>query len=425
MNFTSGGHWSTNNISGNGSFDNSTVQTNGVGPRAMADDDPPTIKAVKAAALALVFQLSLIGNPLIIATVFKNHNRRMRTASNYFIVNLAVADLLMTTIQIPRAIVLVYFKHLWLIGGAVGLISCKLVIFVPFVAIFTSTLSFLVMAADRLLAVYYPMKRFFAGKTAGLVIALTWFLPTCYYYVYFHYAKLFYMGGKTLCGLSVEIIADLFKTMDAFYVTFTWVSFTLTIALPMLITAAFYSAIAVRLCKTKTPGQVSISERSRRQRTNVKVIKMLATVVLVFFLGYAPTLIGKIMCDTNKEFCTMPKYAFFKFFMLYSNSAVRPFIYPIFNQNFRVGISSILVGIFCCRRNARQQVFPHVDRSGTTTSRATFRSDNMPETRVWGAFRWLATNAVVPISSYIRIYSLNEISCRTKSMMNGTGLWYG
>ena len=49
---------------------------------------------VKSLIYGIIIIFSLIGNALIIAIVLQN--RKMRTATNYYIVNLAVADIMVT-----------------------------------------------------------------------------------------------------------------------------------------------------------------------------------------------------------------------------------------------------------------------------------------------------------------------------------------
>ncbi|XP_020298475.1 orexin receptor type 2-like, partial [Pseudomyrmex gracilis] len=52
---------------------------------------------------SIVFVVGLIGNALVCMAVYRNHS--MRTVTNYFIVNLAVADLLVLLICLPPSVV--------------------------------------------------------------------------------------------------------------------------------------------------------------------------------------------------------------------------------------------------------------------------------------------------------------------------------
>ena len=70
----------------------------------------------------IVFILGLGGNALVCLAVYRNHS--MRTVTNYFIVNLAVADLLVIIVCLPPTVVwditLTWF---------LGLIPCKIVLY--------------------------------------------------------------------------------------------------------------------------------------------------------------------------------------------------------------------------------------------------------------------------------------------------------
>lgn len=69
---------------------------------------------------SVVFVIGLIGNALVCMAVYRNHS--MRTVTNYFIVNLAVADLLVLLICLPPT-VLWDVTETWFLG----LKLCKIV----------------------------------------------------------------------------------------------------------------------------------------------------------------------------------------------------------------------------------------------------------------------------------------------------------
>lgn len=62
---------------------------------------------------SIVFVVGLIGNALVCMAVYRNHS--MRTVTNYFIVNLAVADLLVLLICLPPS-VLWDVTETWFLG---------------------------------------------------------------------------------------------------------------------------------------------------------------------------------------------------------------------------------------------------------------------------------------------------------------------
>lgn len=78
---------------------------------------------------SVVFIIGLIGNALVCMAVYRNHS--MRTVTNYFIVNLAVADLLVLLICLPPS-VLWDVTETWFLG----LKLCKAVPYLQ-VSVFT------------------------------------------------------------------------------------------------------------------------------------------------------------------------------------------------------------------------------------------------------------------------------------------------
>lgn len=71
---------------------------------------------------AIVFVIGLIGNALVCIAVYRNHS--MRTVTNYFIVNLAVADFMVILICLPPT-VLWDVTETWFFGNAM----CRLVLY--------------------------------------------------------------------------------------------------------------------------------------------------------------------------------------------------------------------------------------------------------------------------------------------------------
>ena len=82
-------------------------------------------KGAKITAFVFLMLLSMLGNALLIAVVYKNANQRMRTPSNYFILNMACADVLLTVFSVPVSIVDTAYSHQWLITGVAGELLCR------------------------------------------------------------------------------------------------------------------------------------------------------------------------------------------------------------------------------------------------------------------------------------------------------------
>ena len=106
-------------------------------------------------ACSLIFLVSLVGNTVIGIIVFKT--KTMRKPINFFIVNMAISDIMLPIFKIPQLIQVQYIDY-WPIGGPLGEALCKLVYFLKDVSVLVSIQSLVLIAVDRFGAVVYPLR---------------------------------------------------------------------------------------------------------------------------------------------------------------------------------------------------------------------------------------------------------------------------
>ena len=133
-----------------------------------------TVKISLMVVLSIICFLSLVGNTLIIITVYKRPE--LKKTVNYFIVNMAVSDFVFPLTAIPASLAeLLSSSWQWPIGGTAGLILCKLRNYVMAVSLTVSIESLVWIALDRFVAVVWPMKvHLITSKFRCFAIASTW-----------------------------------------------------------------------------------------------------------------------------------------------------------------------------------------------------------------------------------------------------------
>jgi len=111
-------------------------------------------------------------------------HQELRKTMNYFIVNMAVSDLLFSLIKIPREITVLVNKSLhWHVAGMLGSIFCKFSYFASSVSLFVSVQSLVWIAIDRFLAIVFPIKLgLISGKIRTKAIVSTWILAGVFYF---------------------------------------------------------------------------------------------------------------------------------------------------------------------------------------------------------------------------------------------------
>ncbi|GAV02344.1 hypothetical protein RvY_12924-1 [Ramazzottius varieornatus] len=116
---------------------------------------------------AIIFFFGTAGNVLVIFSVIRNPS--MRSVTNHFIVNLALADCLVLIICLPPTI-LWDVTETWFLGS----FMCRAVLFCQRVCVFVSVLTFFCIAVDRWHAIVQPLKFASTASRAKIAVLLTW-----------------------------------------------------------------------------------------------------------------------------------------------------------------------------------------------------------------------------------------------------------
>lgn len=137
----------------------------------------PDLNMVKSVVLGLVLGtfivFGIVGNILVILSVACN--RHLRTVTHYFIVNLAVADLLLSATVLPFSAILEVLDR-WVFGRA----FCNVWAAVDVLCCTASIMSVCIISVDRYIGVSYPLRypAIMTKHRAVLAVMLLWVLST-------------------------------------------------------------------------------------------------------------------------------------------------------------------------------------------------------------------------------------------------------
>ena len=129
---------------------------------------------VIAVAIVLIAVAGLIGNSMIILAVA--FSRKLQTATNAFVINLAIADLLTSFVLICSAVG-VLGEDEWPIPQAYWM--CEAIGFSIRTFISTSVYNLAVIAVNRLICITKPnlYKKLFSSCKIAVLLAITWIVP--------------------------------------------------------------------------------------------------------------------------------------------------------------------------------------------------------------------------------------------------------
>lgn len=99
-----------------------------------------------------IFVLALVGNGVVCYIVYSSP--RMKTVTNYFIVNLAVGDIMMSLFCVPFSFVSILLLQYWPFGS----LLCHLVNYSQAVSVLVSAYTLVAISIDRYMAILWPLR---------------------------------------------------------------------------------------------------------------------------------------------------------------------------------------------------------------------------------------------------------------------------
>ncbi|XP_030654212.1 somatostatin receptor type 5 [Nomascus leucogenys] len=277
----------------------------------------------------LVCAAGLGGNTLVIYVVLRF--AKMKTVTNIYILNLAVADVLYV-LGLPF-LATQNAASFWPFGP----VLCRLVMTLDGVNQFTSVFCLTVMSVDRYLAVVHPLSsaRWRRPRVAKLASAAAWALSLCMSLPLLVFADV--QEGGT-CNASWPEPVGLW---GAIFIIYTAV---LGFFAPLLVISLCYLLIVV---KVRAAG---VRVGCVRRRSERKVTRMVLVVVLVFagcWLPFFTVNIVNLAVALPQEPASAGLY-FFVVILSYANSCANPVLYGFLSDNFRQSFQKVL----CLRKGS-------------------------------------------------------------------------
>ncbi|XP_062604204.1 QRFP-like peptide receptor isoform X1 [Saccostrea cucullata] len=341
-------------------------------PLHMLESTPAGEAAVKITVYVLLILIALIGNTLIILVVLKN--KRMQTTTNYFLVNLAVSDLV-----VSLSCSWVHLVDDLTEGWVLGEFFCPFNTFAQVASLVSSILSLTLVACDRFFGIVYAMKAHIIERKAKPVIIAIWIVLTAVAIPMLIYRRVHERHWKNhiekWCD-DVEWSIDLENGESHYHrparvAYWTCVSVILFF-LPIVAMFGAYCGIIKTLWSTKIPGERVYKENMVQTKMKRKVIIMLIVILAVFALCWCPLQITILYSEYRGNHTKRLEewYIHLEFsarLLAFSNSAFNPLIYAGFNENFRKGLFNLLG----CYKKIRWTPVNRMDSFRSTTLNST------------------------------------------------------
>ncbi|XP_030644109.1 neuropeptide Y receptor type 2 [Chanos chanos] len=288
------------------------------------------VQVILILAYSAIILLGMTGNSLVIYVVYKF--KTLRTVTNFFIVNLAVADLLVNTLCLPFT--LMYTLHgEWRFGQ----VMCYMLPYAQGLAVHVSTITLNVIALDRYRSIIYHMETKMSKDVCMGVIALTWVFSA----VLASPLAIFREYGtfSLTADQSIQVCTEKWPGSNADSTVYSLAMFFLQYGLPLAIISFAYARIW-----SKLRNHVSPTGRSERHRRRKKTTKMLVAVVVVFTVSWLPFHAFQLAIDIDHSVLDMRDfkllYTAFHIVAMCSTFA-NPILYGWMNRNYRTAFLAV------------------------------------------------------------------------------------
>ncbi|XP_009903244.2 delta-type opioid receptor [Dryobates pubescens] len=279
------------------------------------------IAVVITALYSVVCVVGLLGNVLVMYGIVRY--TKMKTATNIYIFNLALADALATsTLPFQSA---KYLMETWPFGE----LLCKVVLSIDYYNMFSSILTLTMMSVDRYIAVCHPVRAldFRTPAKAKVVNVCIWLLSSLIGVPIMVMAVTKAKDGVVLCTLQFPDPALYWDTVTKICV------FIFAFLVPILVITICYGLMILRLRSVRLLSGSREKDRSLR-----RITRMVLVVVAAFIVCWAPIHIFVIvwtLVDIDKRNPYVLAGLHLCIALGYTNSSLNPVLYAFLDENFK------------------------------------------------------------------------------------------
>uniref|UniRef100_A0A8C5MA74 Adrenoceptor alpha 1B n=1 Tax=Leptobrachium leishanense TaxID=445787 RepID=A0A8C5MA74_9ANUR len=358
--------------------------------------------------------IAIVGNIMVILSVVTN--RQLRIPTNYLIVNLAIADLLLSTTVLPFSATFEIANY-WVFGR----IFCDMWAAMDVLCCTASIFSLCAISIDRYIGVRYSLRypTIVTRKRTLLALVCVWILSIVISIGPLLGWKQQAPNDEGACDITTELFYAIFSSLGSFYI-------------PLIVILVMYCrvyVVAKRITKNLEAGVMkemmdskeltlrihcknmhehspnnsknnqprsSLSLKLLKFSREKKAAKTLGIVVGMFILCWLPFFTALPLGAIFKQLEPPETLTSVIFWLGYFNSCINPIIYPCSSKEFKRAFIRILKCQWGSRRHSgmrRSQCHP---RSGSTFSHS--RKDSTDENKhfINGSQRTILSSAHSP-----------------------------
>ncbi|CAH0581131.1 unnamed protein product [Chrysodeixis includens] len=302
-------------------------------------DEPYYLLVIYCVALFLIFIASLVGNILTCIVIYSD--RSMHTATNYYLFNLAVSDLLVT-FPILIFIYQILSQGAGLLEFEYGKMTCKFIICIHFMVVTVlwnnGILVMTALSIERYIAICYPMmlQGTPVWRRVMKIIGIIWVVALLEATPSFYTIDVFDTGTNLICFFNPTALAKLLTAIMA----------VVTFIVPLAVMMFVYTMIAFKVNDNNPKYNFKDTVLNNGSNRN-KVNKLIIALTVSFVICWLPYFLLRILtvtfdaeefARTQKLWGPAHKVAMFN---CWFTAALNPLLFSVMSTKFRNALKKL------------------------------------------------------------------------------------
>ncbi|XP_076360936.1 melatonin receptor type 1B-B-like [Tachypleus tridentatus] len=290
------------------------------------------VVALMSFVLVVFIVLSVVGNLMVIVTVVRH--KEMRTRTNMFLVNLAVADLLTAVVDMPISLVTMIHGD-WVLGD----FFCKMNGFTMALLLICSIHTLMYISIHKYISITRPFSQMMTHQKILLMIATTWvWAAVCATFPLLGWNKITYKKGSSQCGPGLP--KSWKECSHSILITFS--NYIIPLVVMFFCYSRIFREIHSHIQRMRETSNITVEDTVFQQkRVSVTLILVLSCFLVCWtpYVLYSTTI--AFIQDQSKIPLVINPIAYWCGYM---NSACNPIIYGLKTPSFRQGYKEIMCG---------------------------------------------------------------------------------
>ncbi|KAG8190759.1 hypothetical protein JTE90_024885 [Oedothorax gibbosus] len=369
----------------------------------------PSVVVPLALSMVFIIIFAVGGNIMVVLTIVRH--RGMKTRTNMFICNLAIADILVAVLDMPVSLITILEGN-WVFGDAL----CKLNGFTMALFLICSIHTLMYISVHKYISITRPFSRAMTPRRIKMMIFASWMWAAfCATGPLIGWNENIYKKGASQCGPKnpqgiVAVSHSLLITTSNYIIPLAVMSFCYW---------RIFKEIHSHMKRIRETSNIDLENSVEQQK---KVATTLFLVLACFLLCWTPFVLYSNAVVMVKDKSKVPLILNpLAYWCGYFNSACNPIIYAFRSPSFRKGYKEIMCGAPSAKLSAERRYWWATNKTARRCSSISQQAQKFTRPRASVPAAQLSQELYRTVAKHLKIgNTVNSMSFRSRSGRGGS-----